>query len=187
VFMRNLYPLPSDCRSVEQIIDAVSGYPLTQFTENELNQTAGPRTLVDDPTCFAPIEDSPEAWGNVVHQVELYPPPKYARGYTVSYVRAAYSFNGTNLAQSPLPFISSSVLLYGVRAEIAAWRGEMAQAQAYELKASQELQRLMLIEHSQRRAKGFIKMAPRFTRHRQIRAAREWASNNWGPGAGGPF
>ena len=88
VLMQNIYPLPSDCRSVNLILDAVTSYPLTPFTQAELENTAGIRTLVDLPKSYAEIEDTPEpANGVTIHQVELFPPPRLARGYTVEYLR----------------------------------------------------------------------------------------------------
>jgi hypothetical protein len=186
VLMQNIYPLPADCRAVESILDAVTGFPLTGFTQAELDASAGPRNTVEDPQCYAMQEDSPESAGNPLHQVELYPPPKMARGYTVEYLRAAYAFDGTNLAQSPLPFVSQSILLYGVRADIAVWQGKLPAAQIYEAKFQEELKRLLMIEHSQRRSKPKFQMADRFTRHRLARSSRGF-SNGWRGGEpGGP-
>jgi hypothetical protein len=172
VFMQNVYALPSDCRSVERILDADSNMPLVPLTPAALDASAGTRALVADPDCYAEIEDSPESAPPVLHQVELYPPPLYARGFTVEYLRAAFSFNGLNLTQSPLPFVSSSVLLYGVRADVAAFQGKLPLAQMYEAKFQEELKRLLLVEHAFRRQKGTLQMAGRFTRHRLARSTR---------------
>ncbi len=185
VLMQNVYALPSDCRSVERILDADSNVPLVPLTPAALDASAGTRALVGDPDCYAEIEDSPEASPPVLHQVELYPPPTYARGYTVEYLRAAYSFDGLNLTQSPLPFVSASVLLYGVRADVAAFQGKLPQAQLYELKFQEELKRLLLVEHAFRRQKGTLRMADRFTRHRLARSTR--GTGAWRGGTpGGP-
>lgn len=186
VLMQNIYPLPTDCRAVNQILDAVTSYPLMQFTQAELENTAGIRTLIDLPKSYAEIEDTPEpANGVTIHQVELFPPPRLARGYTVEYLRNANQFNGLNLAQSPLPFVSQSVLVYGVRADIAVWQGRIPQAQAFEAKFQEELTRLLRVEHTQRRAKPTLRMASRFTRHRLARSTRGYQTG-WGPGQGGP-
>ena len=188
VLMQNVYALPADCRAVEAILDPVTGFPLTGFTPADLDASAGPRTMVEDPTSYAVQEDTPEAastpLGNTSHQVELYPPPKLARGYTVEYLRAAFGFDGTNLAQSPLPFVSQSVLLFGVRADIAVWQNKLPQAAAYEAKFQEELKRLLMVEHSQRRAKPKFQMADRFTRHRLERASRGF-SDGWRGGTPG--
>jgi hypothetical protein len=187
-FMQNVYALPADCRAVESILDAATAYPLQAMTQAQLDASAGPRTMVEDPQIYAVAEDSPEVYAGAptLHQVELYPPPQRARGYTVEYLRAAYGFDGTNLAASPLPFVSQSILLFGVRADIAVWQGKLPAAQAYELKYQEELKRLLMIEHSQRRSKPKFVMADRFTRHRLERASRGF-SNGWRGGqAGGP-
>jgi hypothetical protein len=187
VLMQNVYALPPDCRSVERILDPVTGYRLAQLTPGELDAAAGTRTLIDDPQSFAAIEDQPESIGySPQHQVELYPPPRLARGFTVEYVRAPYGFDGTNQTASPLPFVSQSVLLFGVRADIATHLGKLPQAAAYEAKFQEELLRLLRIEHTQRRAKPTLHMADRFTRHRMARSGRGF-NNAWGPGAGGPY
>jgi hypothetical protein len=172
VFMQNVYALPSDCRSVERVLDAAFLTPLFPLTPAGLDASAGTRALVGEPDCYAEIEDSPEASTPVLHQVEFYPPPLSARGYTVEYLRAAFAFDGQNLTQSPLPFVSSTVLLYGVRADVALAAGKMAVAQGYEMKFQEELKRLILVEFAQRRQKAPMQMADRFTRHRAARSMR---------------
>lgn len=185
VLMQNVYQLPSDVRSIASVIDPVTGFPLNPMSKDQLDQSAGPRTLVNDPTAYAPIEDSNESSLPVVKQIEFFPPPLYARGMTVEYVHTANAFDGGNTAGSPLPFVSNTVLLAGVRADIAVHLGKAAQALAYESAFARELDRLLLVEHAQRRVKTPIRMADRFTRHRLQRASRGF-NNAWGPGAGGP-
>lgn len=185
-YMQDIYSLPGDCKAVTSIIDAVTGYPLTPFTQAELDMTAGPRTTIDDPQSYAEIEDTSENAGPpVLHQIQFYPAPRSALGYTLEYLRNANTFDGTNINDSPLPFVSQSVLLYGVRADIAIWQGKMPAAAAFEALFSKELNRLLMVEHAQRRSKPTMRMAARFIRHRLERASRGF-NNAWGPGAGGP-
>lgn len=175
-FMQNVYPLPADCRAIERLYDATYQYPMQEMTPGELAESNGPVTHLGDPQIFAQIEDTPEVIGApTVHQVQLSPAPRYARGHVLEYLRDPYRFTGINLTQCPLPFVSTSVLMYGVRADIAAYQGKMQQAAAYESKYKQELNQLLQVEHSQRRAPGTIRMAPRFTRHRLERAVRGYA------------
>lgn len=185
VLMQNVYTLPADCATVVGMTDPVTGYPLTRFSETEMDASVGARTLVADPASYCVYDDSAESNPPVLHQVELYPPPLKARGVAVAYRRGAFGFDPTNPGASPLPFVSSAVLLYGARADVYAHLGQMAQAQACELKFQEELRRLLLVEHAQRREKPKMRMADRFTRHRFARATRGW-SNTWGPGQGGP-
>lgn len=185
VFMQNVYALPGDVRSIVEVLDPVSGFPMNLMSKAQLDQSAGPRTLVNDPKSCAPIEDSAETSPPVVKQLEFFPPPLHARGFPVEYVHTALAFDGGNTSGVPLPFVSNTVLLAGVRADIATHLEKPAQAVIYEAAFMRELNRLLLVEHAQRRVKTPIRMADRFTRHRLNRASRG-TNNSWGPGAGGP-
>ena len=174
VLMQNVYALPADCRSIVTILDPVTGCPLTPFSKDQLDVSCGPRTMVNDPTSYAPYDDSSEANPPVLHQVEFFPPPLHARGLALEYLRAAFGFDGSNTTAAPLPWVSASVLLYGCRADVAAYlatQGEnagphLATAKMYEAKFQEELARLLRVEHQQRRLKVKIEMHQRFTRHR---------------------
>lgn len=185
VFMQNVYAMPADVRSIKSILNPVTGLPLDQMSKTELDQSAGPRTLVADPGAFAPIEDSNESSPPVIKQVEFYPPPLRMRGMVVEYVHTATGFDGGNTSGSPLPFISSTIMLAGCRAKIAVYLKDQAGAVLYKAEFKEELDRLLLLEHAQRRVKVPVRMANRFTRHRLQRAGRGY-NNTWGPGAGGP-
>lgn len=199
VFMQNIYTLPSDCRTVVTILDPVTGFPLTKFSKDQLDESCGPRTLLQDPTSYAVYDDSDENSPPVLHQVELFPPPLSARAFPVEYLRAANAFDGTNTSDSPLPWVSQSVLLYGCRADVQAYLASQAAAAAnagsaaahdrmagkYEAKFQDELARLLRVEHQQRRKPTPLRMHQRFTRHRLERAGRGLI-NYWGPGQGGP-
>ena len=185
VFMQNVYSLPSDVRSIVSILDPVTGRPLDEMSKDELDASAGPRTLVADPKAYAPIEDSAETSPPVIKQLEFYPPPLHARGFPLQYLHTATAFDGGNTSGSPLPFVSNTVLLAGVRADIATHLEQAAKSVKYESEFTRELNRLLMVEMGQRRKKTPIRMAERFTRHRMARTARGYA-NNWGPGQGGP-
>jgi hypothetical protein len=185
VFMQNVYAMPSDVRSIASILNPVTELPLGKMSKDQLDQSAGPRTLVSEPTMYAPIEDSNEASPPVIKQIELYPPPLYARGFVVEYVHTATGFDGGNTSGSPLPFISDTVLLAGCRAKIAVYLKDNASALLYKAEFREEKDQLLLVEFSQRRVKTPIRMASRFIRHRMARASRG-RNNNWGVGQGGP-
>jgi hypothetical protein len=172
-FMQYIYALPADCKAVERILDPFTDYPLAQFTPAEMDASAGPLTMVGEPQSWAEIADSAEVIGTPsVHQVQLYPPPLLERGYPLEYLRNAFQFNGTNLAQSPLAFVSDAVILYGAKADIAMDNGKLAIAAGFEVQFKTELNRLLLLEHSKRRKNPTVKMDPRFTRHRMMRVVR---------------
>lgn len=185
VFMQNVYPLPTDVGTVTSIIDPVTGFPLTRFSKDNLDFSAGPRTLVQNPGGYCLYDDGPETSPPVLHQVEFYPPPLYARGMLMEYIHAAQGFDGGNTSGSPLPWVSNSILLAGCRADINTYLGKMAQSMKYEAEFTRELNRMLLLEHTQRRTKTKVRMASRFVRHRMARAARG-LNPYWGPGAGGP-
>jgi hypothetical protein len=173
VVMQHVYPLPEDCRAIERLYDATYQYPMEHMTAGELAESGGPVTHLGDPKIYAEVEDTPEVIGQTtLHQVQLSPAPRYARGHVLEYLRDPFLFNGLNLRQSPLPFVSTAALMYGVRADIALYQGKIQLASAYESKFKTELTALLQVEHSQRRTPATIRMAPRFTRHRMERAVR---------------
>ena len=186
VFMQHIYPLPADCRSIVTVLDPITDFPMESFTKDGLDASAGARTLVGYPQCWAEYDDSPEASPPVLHQIELYPPPLQARGFPMEYLRVANAFTGQNTSTGPLPFIGNAVLLHGVRADIAIHEEKFTKAAGYETQFNTELNRLLLVEHTQRRVKTTMKMADRFTRHRLARAGRGSGSNWRGGTPGGP-
>ena len=197
VFMQNIYQLPPDVRTVVSCLDPVTNFPLTQYSKDYLDQSAGPRTLVENPGGFAVYDDSPDSNPPVVHQIEFFPPPLYARGIPVEYLHAGLGFDGSNTSGAPMPWVSDTVLRYGCRADIAMYlAGEAAnpgqasvylkQAAGYEGQFQVELRRLLMIEHAQRRVKVPLRMASRFVRHRLERASRGMNSSWRGGIPGGP-
>lgn len=186
VFMQNVYTLPSDCSSVVTVLDPITELPLNPFTKDGLDQSVGARTLVGYPQSWAQFDDSPETSPPQLHQIELYPPPLYARGFPLEYRRVALGFDGGNTSGVPLMFVSNSVLLHGVRSDIWLHLKDYKAAEGYEAKFQGELDRMLLVEHAQRRVKATVKMADRFTRHRMQRAARGLVSAWRGGTLGGP-
>ena len=186
VLMQNVYPAPANCRTVVSILDPVTGFPLNPMSKDELDASAGPRTLVANPVYYVPYDDSDESTPPVVREIELFPPPAHGRALNMQYVYQPLYFDGQSTNLSPLPWVSSTVLLEGCRAEIAAHLGNQLQVTYYEAKFTQELNRMLLLEHAQKRAKRPMQFASRFTRHRMARAARGYG-RNWGIGQGGPY
>lgn len=187
VFMQDVYTLPSDCDSVVTVLDPISGQPLAPFTKDGLDASVASRALIGYPQSWAQYDDSAEASPPVLHQIQLYPPPQYARGFPLEYLRLANAFTGSNTSSSPLPFLSNSVLLNGVRADIQVYLENFTGAKGYEAMFENELARLLRVEHTQRRVKTSVKMADRFTRHRLARSARGLMSAWRGGEPGGPY
>jgi len=195
VLMQNVYELPADCSAVVSILDPVTGLPLDPFSKDQLDACAGTRAMVSEPASYAVCDDTFEGNPPVLHQVEIYPPPLRARGYPLEYDRAAFPWDGQSTQNSPLPWLTDTVLLEGCRADLAAHQAATAEGSAvgafltlaklHEGKFESELQRLIGKEDKQRKKKIPLKMASRFTRHRMARAVRGW-SNGWRNGQGGP-
>ncbi len=195
VFQQDIYQLPADVRSIVDLLDPITGYPLGRMTAEEMDNSCGQRTLVQDPTNWAPYDDTNEANPPVIHQVRLFPPPLYARGIKFEYLHTASGFDGGNTQASPLPWISQSSLLAGCRCSIETYLASQSEgaaaaahanaARTYAAEWAVEINRLLLVEFTQKRKKVPMQMASRFTRHRVLRACRGFR-NAWGPGAGGP-
>jgi len=196
VLMQNIYLLPTDVRTVVDVLSPITGLPMQRFSRAELAATSGTRAMIGEPQCYAVYDDSPEgAVSPVLHRIEFYPPPSYARGFDLEYVHEAVGFDGGSTANSPFPWIGDSVLLYGCQADISmhlarhAAPGEAAShrgdAKNYEAKFQEGLASALRVEYQQRRPLSAVKMADRFTRHRMNRANRGY-NNTWGIGRGGP-
>ncbi len=196
VIMQHIYTLPADLGSIVEVIDPETGRPMPEFTKEQLDASAGMRTMVDNPAAWAVYDDTTESAPPVLHQIELFPPPLYARGISMEYLRAANGFDGSNTSASPLPFVGNAVLLYGCRADgyayLAGKTDDVGDKGAYlklasmhEAKYGDELAALLREEAQQRRKMTPVKMADRFTRHRMARSMRGM-NNYWGRGQGGP-
>jgi hypothetical protein len=186
VFMQNVYALPADCRNVTSILNPINNLPMKPFSEVGLDRSAGQRTLVGYPSAWGEYDDTSEATPPVAHQVELYPPPLQARAFPLSYSRSPRIFTGQNTSDSPLPFVTQTVLLNGARADIATYREKLTQAVKYETAFAKELARMLLFEHAYKRQPTSMHMDPRYTRHRLARSSRGMYSTWRGGQPGGP-
>jgi len=184
-FMTDIYALPDDARTPVTIINPVNQKPLQEMTKGEMDIARGSRSTVSDPWTFAIVDDSDENSPPVRHRVQFYPPPKYSRGFTVSYLRNANEFNGENTGASPLPFVTDAILLAGARAEAWLHLENFAKAAGYERAFAVELDRILLDEHARNRKTTTMHMASRFSRHRLSRVDRMYG-RNWGKGQGSP-
>lgn len=166
VLMQNIYALPDDCRNVVAIMNPETFLPLQSISKRDLDAITGTRATTGSPARFSIYDDTADG----IHQVELYPPPQYERGLEVEYMRAAPGFDGTNLEDSPMPFISSAVMLHGVRADAAVAFGNDGKVAFHEAKFQEELGRLLRVEHQHRREQTGFSVDARYTRHRGRRA-----------------
>jgi hypothetical protein len=172
VLMQNVYALPADVRSVVNLLDPATGSPMARFSHAELDETAGARTQVGEPAAYAVYDDSAETDPPVAHRIEFWPPPLRAAGVPIEYVGAAIGFDGENTSDGPLPWVTTAAMLNGVLADIQLHLKEYAGAKFYEALFQEELSKMLLLEHGQKRKIVPLRMAPRFTRHRLARATR---------------
>jgi hypothetical protein len=172
VIMQHIYQLPNDCRSVVEATNPLTGKPLEDFDDDRASTSWGPRTRTGNPLAWKLADDTDDSTPPVLHQIEFFPPPLYARGIPVEYLRSVPLFDGGNTSASPLPWITDSVLLFGCRADIKAEMEDYAGAQRFELKFEGELARLALRDEAERKKPQAMRMASRFTRHRIRRALR---------------
>jgi hypothetical protein len=186
VLMQDIYALPADARTPVTILNPVNGHPMEEFTKDGMDVSRGTRATVGDPWTFAIVDDTPEPAPPVLHQIQFYPPPQYARGFPLEYIRDPQIFTGENTSASPLPFVTDRVLVEGARADAALYLGQTAQAAGYEIEFQKEVARMLMVEHNERRKKTSFHMAPRFTRHRLARVDRS-QGRGWGPNQGGPY
>jgi hypothetical protein len=192
VLMQDTYPMPIDCRSIVTVLDPRTSLPMRSFTKDGLDAAAGMRATIGYPASWAEYDDTPEGQPlntggpqPVLHQIQFFPPPLEARGFPLEYLKAAQGFDGQTLTASPLPFISPTVILAGVRADVALWQEKFAQAAGYQKLYEAELQKLIFVEHTQRRVKVAMRMQQRFTRHRLQRVNRGYPAHGWAQ-PGGP-
>jgi hypothetical protein len=192
VFMTNIYLLPADCRSIVTVLDPQTSLPLSSFTKDGLDASAGTRAQLGYPASWAQYDNSqeptpPSIAPPVLQRIELFPPPLLAQGFSVEYLRVANRFDGQTLNASPLPFLAQppTAILAGVRADIALYEEKFAKAAGYEKLFEMEMGRLISLEHTQRRVKTSMKMASRFTRHRLARVNRGQSIHGWSQ-PGGP-
>jgi hypothetical protein len=180
---QNVYTLPADVGTVVNVLNPDTGLPIHSFSKAGLDASAGPRASVGDPVAWAPVGDTDEGAPPVLHQIEFFPPPRFACGIPVEYIHVSAGFDGSNTGSGPMPWLGNSVLLYGCRADGYAYLAGKAQdanekatylqlARFHEAKFGEEKARILRVEHQQRRQSVQMRMAPRFTRHRLNRAGR---------------
>jgi hypothetical protein len=184
VVSKYLYSLPTDCASLVDVINPSTQLPMEQHSKVDLDAVAGSRATIGDPQTWAPYDDTTESSPPVLRQIELYPPPMYARGYAIHYRKNPTAFTGANTSSSPLPWVTATVLLAGCRADINAHLKDWTAADRYELQFQAELQ-LMVRENERTQPPRRMKMDPAYTRHRSARTTR--GRRTWGVGQGGPY
>lgn len=167
---QSVYQLPLAVKFVTEIRNATTGIAMTELSLRELNQAFVNRSLIGEPTHWAPAEDTSEANPPVAHQVEVYAVPLLSAGLPYSYQRAVVGFDGTNTSSAPLPWVSSEAILAKAQHAAAVDAADPRQ-DGYALQFSDALERMRATEA--RRVGGQrLQMASWLTAHRRTRGYR---------------
>ena len=168
---QNVYPLPSDVKYIQEILNPTLDRPLKVRTRTELDAISASRLVYGCPLVWAPGDDSPETDPPVLHSVELYPIPQFAVGMPFSYQQSVLEFDGTNTSAQPLYWISEDALVAGAKARVLAHQKNYEGSQVEAGRALEFRQQMTGIE-TKRTGPVRIQMARRFSKHRQRRWCR---------------
>jgi hypothetical protein len=163
----NIYSLPSDFKERVDVTSPDNGFPLTDLSGQEMDESVGFRDETGTAAAYAIGADTSGNW-----QIELFPIPDAARGYPVRYRKSTAGFSGTNTGAAPLPEVSDGVLLNGCRADI--WALDPAdpnKVKFYEGRFADELATMLRADLRKRPPQKMLP-AKRFTRHRLERVLR---------------
>lgn len=166
---QSVYPLPADCRILEDVrsLDPPGG--LGRFSRSQLDASFPNRPATGNPAIWAPYMDDTSDPPRM--QVELYPIPDAAKGLPITYVADQAALSAGTTSATLLPWLRPAALVAGVWANILAHREDYVGAQFSEARFD-KLVAGMALADARRKGPVRIKMADRFTRHFREAAAR---------------
>jgi hypothetical protein len=158
---QHIYPLPSNCRLLQD--DAFSGKfgPMTRFTHGELNLSDPRRVANGVPTSWASYMDDSSVPPNM--QVELYPVPDKEVGIPFTYVADAGALTDTTTIIQI--WMQPAALLEGVTAKIKAHLKDYTGAQLHAAAADGAL-KVMRRAEAQGIAPARMQLDSYYTSHR---------------------
>jgi hypothetical protein len=161
---QHIYPLPANCRMLED--DALSNEfgPMERMTHAELNLSDPRRVASGIPMLWASYMDDSSVPPNM--QVELYPVPDRAVGIPFTYVANAGALKATS--QIIQIWMQPAALIEGVTAKIKMHLKDYAGAQLHAAAAASALATMKKAE-AQRLAPAHITLDSYYTRHRSSR------------------
>lgn len=111
------YTLPASVRTVAQMLLPASNRTVTRTDDLTLRREGLPLTF-GAPRYWAPAADTAETgWpGDVVRRVYFHPLPDAGYAIPYSYRKTARSFDGANVADSPLPWVQDQAIVQGALA-----------------------------------------------------------------------
>ena len=140
-------------------------WTLNRKSKQELNFSAPGRVTLGRPREFAPYMDELSAPPRM--QGEVYPVPDQEYSLVVDYVAEVPAPGGSSLTL--LPWIRPAALFEGVRADALEQKGNYLGAKMAEEKFAAMLGQMIAVDN-RNRPPAQMKMEPRFTRHRILRA-----------------
>jgi hypothetical protein len=158
---QNVYPLPANCRLLNDDAFTSRLGQMQRTTHGQLEQTAPWRTVNGIPLFWASYMDDNSTPPRM--QVELYPIPEIAVGLPFSYVADADPLSATNFAFQV--WMQPAAMLEGVTAKIKAYLKDYTGAAMHMSNAKLALLN-MLSSEAQGMAPASMQLDPYFTRHR---------------------
>ncbi len=165
---RNTFAMPSEARIIRAVRPLHSGVPITLTTPGDLNRRFPRRTEYGMPRYAAPTWDTQS--DPPMLQVELYPipdspaPTGETLAFAVDYIYDPTPPDPTQTSASVMPWVRTSALLAGVRAEIARHQGNLAGAQDYEARFTKLVDQMAMINALQRGPQA-LRRAPELRGH----------------------
>jgi hypothetical protein len=161
---QNVYPLPENCRMLNEYAFSSRVGTLQRTTHGQLEQTAPWRTVNGIPLFWASYMDDNSTPPRM--QVELYPIPEIAVGLPFSYVADADPLSATDFGFQA--WMQPAVMVEAVTAKIKNYLKDYMGAQAHMANAKLALVN-MLSSEAQGMAPASMQLDPYFTRHRSRR------------------
>jgi hypothetical protein len=163
-----VYPLPSDCRLLED--DAFSSFelgPLQRFSRGELNANFPDRTTTGTPEAWATYMEDGSTPPRM--QIELYPVPDAAIGIPFTYIAEGAALSGsTQILQA---WIQPAALIEGVMAKVKRHLGDYTGANEHEKQAAKALA-TMIGQEAHGMGPMQMSLDSYFTSHRSQRTNR---------------
>ena len=166
---QNVYALPSAAKFIQLLDNPRLGRPMESKTQGELSDISPARIAVGEPQFYSAGSESGD--DPPLHQVELYPIPLEARGYPLQYQQEPTDFTGSNTSASPLPWVSDAAIVAFAKAQILSHLKDYNGADVEQSRGMGFLAEMSQVENM-RIGPRRLRMADRFTRHRQRRYAR---------------
>ena len=165
---QTIFPLPPDCKYVEQVENPYLSVPMDKKSRSELEDIQAQGVSCGAPYYWAPDDDSIEDTPPVLHTVRIWPTSRWSVGLPMTFQKAAIAFDGTNTASSPLPWVSDDAIIFLAKSFALAHGKDYPGADRAKADAGPFLANMDRAETT-REGPARLQMASRFTRHRTKR------------------